>query len=95
MSSNKLNSDEKYCKGSYETTFKKLFANHKKSFNNDRYKNETELSNEVLNLKSTNNNTEIAWEILRICTPVNRAILTGNLCLNKKLEIATHHGKTF
>ena len=29
MSSNKLNSDEKYWKGSYETTFKKLFANHK------------------------------------------------------------------
>ena len=34
----------------------KRFANRKKSFNNDQYKNETELSKEVWNLKSTNNN---------------------------------------
>ena len=39
--------DKKCYKGSCETTFKKRFANHRKSFNNDQYKNETELSKEV------------------------------------------------
>ena len=44
LNSNKLNYDKKYYKGSSETTFKKGFANHKKLFNNDLYKNKTELS---------------------------------------------------
>ena len=47
----------------------------------------------VRNLKSTNNNSEIAWKIVRRYAPVNRAILRCNLCLNEKLEIATHQGK--
>ena len=69
LNSNKLNYDGKYYKGSCETTFKKRFANHKKSFNNDQHKNERELSKEVWNLKSTNKfrNSEIAWKIVRRC----------------------------
>ena len=43
LNSNKLNCGEKYYKGSCETTFKKRFANHKKSFINEQYKKETEL----------------------------------------------------
>ena len=62
LNSNNPYFDEKYDKGSCETTFKKWFTNHKKSFENKQYKNETELSNEVWNLKSTNNNAEIAWK---------------------------------
>ena len=62
LNSNKPYFDEKYDKGSCETTFKKWFTNHKKSFENKQYKNETELSNEVWNLKSINNNAEIAWK---------------------------------
>ena len=88
----RLNYDEKYYKGSCKTTFKKRFANDKKSFNNEQYKNETEFSKEVSNLKSTNNNALIAWKIVRRCAPVNRAILRCNLCLNEKFEIATHQG---
>ena len=64
----------------------------KKSFNKEQYKNEIELSKKVWNLKSTNNNAEIAWKIVWRCAPVNCAILTCNLCLNGKLEIATHQG---
>ena len=79
--------------GSCETPYKKRFANHKKSFNNDQCKNETKLSKELWNLKTTNNNSKIAWKIVRRCVPVNRAILRCNLCLNEKLEIATHQGK--
>ena len=45
------------------------------------------------NLKTTNNNSEIAWKIVRRCAPVNRAILRYNLCLNEKLEIATHQAR--
>ena len=93
MNSNKLNYDEKYHKGSCETTFKRQFANHKISFNSDQYKNETEVSKEVWNLKSINNNSEIAWKIVRRCAPVNRATSKCNFCLNEKLEIATHQGK--
>ena len=51
-----------------------------------------ELSKEVWNLKSRNNNGEIAWKIVRRCTPINRAILRRNLSLNKELEIASHQG---
>ena len=36
----------------------------KKSFNKEQYKNEIELSKKVCNLKSTNNNAEIAWKIV-------------------------------
>ena len=58
-------------------------------------KNERELSKELWNLKSASNSSEIAWEIERICTPVNLAVLRWNLCLNEKLEIATLSVKTF
>ena len=64
LNSNKLNYDEKYYKSNCETTFKKRFVNHKKSFNNDQYKNEMELSKEVWNLKSSNDNSEIAKKIV-------------------------------
>ena len=89
LNSNKLNYEEKYCKGSCETTFKKRLADHKK-FNNEQYKNETELSKEVCNLKPASNNAEIAWKTVQRCAPVNRAILRCSLCLKKKLEIAAH-----
>ena len=93
MNSNKLTYDKKYNKGSCKITFKKWFANHTKLFNNNQHKNETQLSKEVWNFKLANNNSEIAWKIVRRCIPVNRAILRRNLCLNEKLEIATHQGK--
>ena len=48
-------------------------------------KNERELSKELWNLKSASNNSEIAWEIERICIPVNLAVLRWNLCLNEKV----------
>ena len=56
-------------------------------------KNERELSKELWNLKSASSNSEIAWEIERIWTPVNLAVLKWNLCLNEKLETATHQRK--
>ena len=61
-----------------------------KSFSNDKYKDETERSNEVWNLKSTDNSAEIAWKIIRKYACVNRTIIKLNFCLNEKLDIATH-----
>ena len=92
MNSNKFNYDEKYYEGSCETTFKKRFANHKKSFNNEQWKNETELSKEVWNLRSTNNKAETGCKIVRRCTPVNCAILRWNLCLKENSELAINQG---
>ena len=36
LNSSKLNYDKKYYKSNCETAFKKVFANHKKSFNNEQ-----------------------------------------------------------
>ena len=85
----KLN-DKKYYKCSCETAFKKRFANHKKSFNNERHKNEMELSKKLGDLKSTNNSADVARKIVRRCAPVDRAIQKCSLCLKEKLEIATY-----
>ena len=51
VTSNSENYQEKVYFGSCETTFKKRFSNHKKSFNLNEYKNETELSNEIWRIK--------------------------------------------
>ena len=44
VTSSNQNYQEKVYFGSSETTFKRQFSNHKKSFNLNEYKNETELS---------------------------------------------------
>ena len=46
---------EKVYFSSCETTFKKRFSNHNKSFNLNEYKNETELSNEIWRTKNSGN----------------------------------------
>ena len=74
--------------GLAETTFKKRFANHKKSFNHERYKNETELSKEFWKQKHNNKNPKVTWRIVRKCKPFSRSSLRCNLCLSEKLEIA-------
>ena len=52
VTSNNGNYQEKVYFGSCESTFKKRFSNHKKSFNLNEYKNETELSNEIWRIKN-------------------------------------------
>lgn len=74
--------------GSAETTFKKRFSNHKKSFNHERYENETELSKAFWKLKRQNKNPKVSWKTIRRCVPTNGSNLSCNLCLSEKLEIA-------
>ena len=47
------------------TTFKERYANHKMSFNNVKYKNETTLSSYFWKLKSDNRNPSIKFSIIR------------------------------
>ena len=74
--------------GLAETTFKKRYANHKKSFNIERYENETELSKSFWKLKRKNKDPKVTWKIIRKCKPINKSSMKCNLCLSEKLEIA-------
>ena len=78
--------------GLAETTFKKRFSNHKKSFNHERYENETELSKQYWKFKRQNKNPTVSWKIVRRTGGFQRASMKCNLCLNEKLEIATKFG---
>ena len=75
-----------------ETTSKKRYSNHKRSFNLAVYKNDTELSKEFGKIKRRNSVPEIKWRILTKCFPLNHSSLRCNLCLNDKLEIALFKG---
>ena len=73
---------------SCETTFKKWFATHKKSFNLNEYKNETKLLNEIWRIKNSGHNPKVKGEIVKKCFPCNIQRKPCLLCLNEKLEIA-------
>ena len=78
--------------GSFETTFKDRFGNHKKSFNHVKHKNDTELSEEFWEIKECNGTPKITWKIIRICRSYNPNSKRCLLCLNEKYEIATYKG---
>ena len=82
------NSEKLVYIGSAGTTFKKRFANHKKSFNCEKYENDTELSKAFWKMKRSYKNPKINWKILHKCKPVNRSSMRCNLCISEKLEIA-------
>ena len=90
VTSNNENYQEKVYFGSCETTFEKRFSNHKKSFNLNEYKNETELSNEIWRIKYAGHHPKVKWEIVKKCIPYNQQTKRCLLCLNEKLEIATY-----
>ena len=85
--------NEKVYIGLCQTTFKKRYANHKKSFNTEKYKNSTALSNEFWRLKEQNGEPNITWRILRNSKSYNNSSKKCNLCASEKYEIATFKGK--
>ena len=87
VTSDEPNYKEKAYVGASGTSFKLRYANHKKSFNHEKYENETELSKEVWKLKKNGNNANVSWKIIRKCTGFNRSSMKCSLCLNEKLEI--------
>ena len=76
--------------GICSTVFKDRYRNHTKSFNNERYKTETELSKEVVALKDKNGTPKISWSIYGRFSPYNPESKRCDLCLNKKVEITMH-----
>ena len=82
------NSTVKKYIGLCETTFKKRYANHKKSFNHERYKNSTTLSTEFWRLKNANLHPIITWRIARTTQSYNLTSKKCQLCLAEKFETA-------
>ena len=74
--------------------FKNRYRNHVKSFNNIRYKNDTELSKYLWALKLDNKNYSIKWSILKKTSGYNKATKLCNLCTREKLEICLYKNKT-
>ena len=90
-SSNK-NYQEKVNFRSSETTFEKRFSDHKKSFNLNEYKNETELSNEIWRLKHSGHHPKVKWDIVKKCVSYNtkKTLFTmqkvGNCCTEQNMK---------
>ena len=78
--------------GISETKFKTRFSNHKKSFNHEKHKNDTQLSNELWNIKASKEEPVLVWKILGQYQPYNVNTKRCLLCLNEKLQIAIYRG---
>ena len=70
------------------TEFKARFRNHQVSFNNEKRKNDTELSKHIWQLKSKQQHT-IKWKILAKAKPYSNLTKRCNLCTTEKHFIIT------
>ena len=77
----------KLYKGTCETTFKKRYANHKKSFNAEKNKSDTKLSTKYWKLADKNLHPRISWSIKVNYKSYNPNSKRCSLCLHEKLEI--------
>ena len=68
-------------------TFKSRYYNHTKSFRQQKYVNDTELSKYVWQLKERGYNYSIKWEILKHSNTLKRSSGICNLCLEEKIHI--------
>ena len=83
----------KLYEGICETTFKKCYANQKKSFNVPNFKNDTKLPTEYWAPKTKQLNSKVSWQIKRRYNSYNPISRRCNLCLNEKLEILNDQDK--
>ena len=79
--------DKKVYIGSCESTFKTRYSNHKKSFNNEKYKHETKLSSYIWQLKESKEEYKIEWDILEKSKPYLCGSRNCSLCITEKLHI--------
>ena len=84
--------EERLYKGITDRCFKERFKEHKKTFANQKYSNETELTKEIWRIKDEGGVPEIKWKILRKAQSYNPKTKRCALCLQEKLEIAEHEG---
>ena len=79
--------------GSTTTTFKKRYANHKKSFNHEKYKNETTLSTYLWD-NNIQNEPNIKWKIVKKCETYKPGGKMCHLCIEEKFQIIKGLRKT-
>ena len=75
-----------------ETKFKTRYSNHKKSFNHEKHKNDTQLLNELWKMKASKEEPVLVWKILGQYEAYNINTKRCLLCLNEKLQIAIYRG---
>ena len=73
--------------GLCDTTFKLRYRNHICSFRNERYRNATELSKYVWNLKDQNIKFDIKWRKVKQARSYSNVTKKCNLCLWEKYFI--------
>lgn len=76
--------------GSCNGTFKERFRNHKTSFSLASHKDDTKLSQYIWNLKNQNKQFEVAWSIVKKCSPYRPSSNKCDLCLSEKVVIIQH-----
>ena len=74
--------------GISEGKFKTRYSNHKKSFNHEKHKNDTQLSTELWKIKASKGELVLVWKILGQYQPYNVKTKRCLLFLNEKLQIA-------
>ena len=75
--------DEKFYLGVSETPFKERFRNQKKEFTYKKYRNNTEFSKYILQLKDTNIAPIATWKVVAKDTKINFC----KLCLTEKVFV--------
>ena len=79
--------------GITERPFKDRFKEHKKSFNNRKLINDTELSKEIWRIKERGGTPTVKWKILRNAKAHNPRSKRCMLCTTEKLAIAEYKGR--
>ena len=69
---------------------KTRYSNHKKSFNHEKHKNDTQLSNELWKIKASKEEPVFVWKNLGQHQPYNVNTKWCLLCLNEKLQITIY-----
>ena len=64
--------------------FKTRYANHKQSFKNEKYKNQTELSKYIWKLEDKKIDHNISWKIIKRAKLYNNISKKCNLCTTEK-----------
>ena len=72
--------------GCTESSFKMRYNNHKKSFRQEKYKNETTLSRYLWE-NNANTTPNIEWKILKKCKTFEKGQTKCDLCLSEKFFI--------
>lgn len=86
---------KKIYKGICATTFQERLRNHRKAFNHEKYKTDSELSKEVWTIKEKGGNFQVKWTKEANHRAYQPEIGRCRLCEQEKLTIALHEEKNF